>query len=609
MLRPTVDKRWNARCLVGARARTSLSIALGPNLRMPKLTPTRPRRRSLRQLPLILLCSVAATTSCARVGVRATAAPDQIYVNAKVWTGDDARPEAEAFAVKADRLVAIGTTSAMRALAATSTNVIDLGGRRVVPGFNDSHWHLPGRVQADLADAGSVTELQKRLRAYAQTLPPGSWLLGRGWTSSDFPNNQPHRKYLDELFPDRPVLLRDRDGHQALVNSKALVLSGITKTTPDPERGQIDRDSDGELTGILKESASSLVSRMVPAVSAEEVSRTFEAEMTKAASFGLTSLQEASASEPSGATFDAMQQAVARGTMRVRFRVSIPFAHDVTAAQIARFVAVRDAARSPLLSYGIAKGMLDGTIDAKTAAMLEPYVGGGTGLPFWNAPALNAAVAAYDKAGLQIELHAIGDKAVRMALDAYEYAAKSNGTSGRRHRIEHVEVPALADLPRFKELGVIASTQPLFASPDATTLQNYAPLLGPARASHSNAFKIFDDAGAVQAFGSDYPVFPMDVLRGIAVAVTRTMPDGTPNGGWYPEHRISVVAALRHFTRDAAYASFAETANGTITVGRYADFVVLSDDVLAVAPAALFKTKVLLTVMGGRETWRDPSFR
>ena len=576
---------------------------------MPKLPPKHSRRSLLLQLPAFLLFTVATATSCVRVGGRQTAAPDVIYVNAKVWTGDDARPEAQAFAVKGDRLVAVGTTPAMRALAAASTTVIDLGGRRVVPGFNDSHWHLPARAQADLADAGSVAELQKRMRAYAQSLAPASWLLGRGWTASDFPDNQPHRKYLDELFPDRPVLLRDRDGHQALVNSKALELSGITRSTPDPERGQIDHDGDGELTGVFKESAASLVSKMVPAVSAADVASALEAEMTKAASFGLTSLQEASAGEPSGATFDAMQQAVARGTMRVRFRVSVPFAHDVTPEQIARYVAVRDAARSSLLSYGIAKGMLDGTVDAKTAAMLEPYVGGGTGLSFWNATALNAAVAAYDKAGVQIELHAIGDAAVRMALDAYEQAAMTNGTSGRRHRIEHVEVPALADLPRFKQLGVIASTQPIFASPDATTLQNYAPLLGPARASHSNAFKLFDDAGATQAFGSDYPVFPMDVLRGIATAVTRTMPDGTPNGGWYPEHRISVVAALKHFTRDAAYASFSEKDKGTIAVGKYADFVVLSDDVLAVAPAQLFKTTVLLTVMGGRETWRDPSFR
>ncbi len=534
--------------------------------------------------------------------------PDRIYVNAKVWTGNEAIPEAQAFAVRGDRVVGVGTSLQMRALQGQGTTVIDLGGRRVVPGFNDAHWHLPSRNQADLADAGNVAEVQRRLSAYAKTLPTGAWLLGRGWSASDFPDNQPHRKYLDTVFPDRPVILRDRDGHQALANSRALAMAGITRATPDPERGQIDHDQAGELTGVFKESATGLVSRLIPAVSAADVARTLDAEMIRAASFGLTSLQEASSGEPGGVTYVAMHQALARGTMRVRFRVSVPFAHDVTPDQLARYVAVRDSARSPLLSYGIAKGMLDGTVDAKTAAMLEPYVGGGTGLPFWDAAALNTAVAAYDKAGLQIELHAIGDRAVRMALDAYEYAAKVNGTTDRRHRIEHIEVPALSDLPRFKALGVIASTQAIFASPDATTLQNYAPLLGPARASHSNAFKLFDDAGAVQAFGSDYPVFPMDVLRGVATAVTRTMPNGTPAGGWYPEHRISVAAALRHFTRDAAYASFSEQDKGTISVGKFADFVVLSHDVFAVSPAELFKTKVLLTVMGGHETWRAPGF-
>ena len=566
------------------------------------------RARSL-VMRFLMLIVIGACASAPRALQSQSVVPDRIYLNAKVWTGENATSEAEAIAVLGDRLVAVGYTVQVRALAGTTTTVIDLGGRRVVPGFNDAHWHLPSRTQADLAGAGSITEIERRLRAYAETLPSDAWVLGRGWGAPDFPDNQPHRKYLDAVFPDRPVVLRDRDGHQSLANSKALALANVTASTPDPERGQIDHDATGELTGLLKEAASSLVSRLIPAVSAAEVATALDREMSRAASFGLTSLQEASGGEPSGATFDAMQQALALGTLRVRFRVSVPFAHDATPAQIARYVAVRDSATSPLLSFGIAKGMLDGTVDAKTAAMLEPYPGGGTGLLFWKATALNEAVAAYDKAGLQVALHAIGDAAVRMALDAYAHAALVNGTSGRRHRIEHIEVPALIDIPRFSALGVIASTQALFASPDATTLQHYAPLLGPERASHANAFKLFDDAGAVQAFGSDYPVFPMDVLRGIHAAVTRQMPDGTPVDGWYPEHRISVAAALLHFTRDAAYAGFGERDKGTLAVGKLADFVVLSEDVLSVPAAQLLNTRVLLTVMGGRETWRDATLR
>ena len=217
-------------------------------------------------------------------------------------------------------------------------------------------------------------------------------------------------------------------------------------------------------------------------------------------------------------------------------------------------------------------------------------------------------MARYDSAGIQVELHAIGDRAVRTALDAYAHAAKVNRTQGRRHRIEHIEVPALSDLPRFKQLGVIASTQAIFATPDQTTILNYAPLLGPERSSRANAFKKFDDAGATQAFGSDYPVFPMDVLLGIYTAVTRQTPDGTPKGGWYPENRITVEAALRHYTKDAAYAAFMDKETGSLVVGKYADFAVLSADILTTPPSALLKTKVLLTIIGGREAYRSTTF-
>ena len=240
--------------------------------------------------------------------------------------------------------------------------------------------------------------------------------------------------------------------------------------------------------------------------------------------------------------------------------------------------------------------------------MFEPYVGGGTGIPMWEQDDLNKTVALYDKEGFQVLLHAIGDKAINMALNAFEYAAKTNGTTGRRHRVEHGEVPRLSDLPRFRQLGVIASTQALFANPDATVLENYAVLLGPERASHADAFKLYDDAGAVQAFGSDWGVFDFAPLKGIYCAVTRTTPEGTPQGGWYPENRISVAAALRHYTRDGAYASFDEDVRGTLTAGKLADLVVLSKDILAVPPIEITKTKVLLTVMDGRDTYRDADF-
>lgn len=245
--------------------------------------------------------------------------------------------------------------------------------------------------------------------------------------------------------------------------------------------------------------------------------------------------------------------------------------------------------------------MLDGTVDAHTAAMLEPYADRpDTGLPFFSADVLNRSVAAYDRAGLQVQLHAIGDRAIRMALDAFEHASRVNGSSGRRHRVEHVEVPDPADLPRFKGLGVIASTQAMFASPDTITLSNYVPALGPARAARANAFKRFDDAGIVQAFGSDYPVFTMEVMRGIHAAVMRQLPNGTPAGGFHPEHRLDVAAALRHFTADAAYAAFEERDKGTLAPGKLADFVVLSEDVFRMPPERLWTATATMTVVGGR---------
>lgn len=534
---------------------------------------------------------------------------DHVYRNARVWTADPTRPAATAFAVRGDRIAAVGSDAEMQALIGPGTRVIDLQGRHVVPGFNDAHWHFSANRGADLDGAGSVAEIQRRLQAFARGLPAGAWVIGRGWGPSDFPGNVAHRRYLDAVFPDRPVVLTDRDGHQALANSRALAMATVTRATADPANGRIERDAEGEPTGLLKESAASLVRRLVPAPGPAAVYAALQAEMQKAASYGITSVQNASSAGLSGTESAALARAVREGTMRVRWRAAVPFSRTVTAAQLAGFVRLRDTASSPYVTFGIAKGMLDGTVDAKTAAMFEPYAGtSDSGLPMWTQADLNRTVTRYDSAGLQVQLHAIGDRAIHMALDAFEAAAARNRTSGRRHRVEHIEVPALADLPRFRQLGVIASTQAMFASPDATTLENYAPLLGPERSARSNSFRLFDDAGAVQAFGSDYPVFTMEVLKGVWAAVTRQLPDGTPAGGWYPDGRIGVEAALRHFTIDAAYASFDDARKGSITAGKYADFVVLSEDIVTAPVSSLLSARVLLTVLGGRETWRAPGF-
>jgi predicted amidohydrolase YtcJ len=322
--------------------------------------------------------------------------------------------------------------------------------------------------------------------------------------------------------------------------------------------------------------------------------------LDEAASFGLTSVQNASTPD-----LPVFERVLAEGALKVRVYSALSLAKDPAPEDLARYKALREKHRGPLLKLGAVKGFVDGVVESGTAAMFEPYVvTGGKGIPNWTEEDLNRTVTLYDKEGFQIFLHAIGDRAIRMALDAYAHAMRMNGTRGRRHRVEHIEVPLFSDLPRFKTLGVIASTQALFANPDQNTLTVYAKNLGPARAARAMPFHSLDAAGAVQAFGSDSPVFSMRALAGMYAAVTRTTPEGTPAGGWQPQERISAEAALRHFTADAAYASFDEDVKGTLAAGKLADFVVLSEDVLAEPPDRLLQAKVLRTVMDGRDTFR-----
>ena len=550
---------------------------------------------------------MAAVMAAVMAACAGEAPPDRILVNARIWTGDSARPAATALAIRGDRIMAVGDDATISALATEATLVEDLGGRRMIPGFHDAHWHLPTRRTADLVGAADEREVVRRLQEFATTLPADAWITGRGWTPDMFPRNVAHRRYLDGAFGDRPVIITDRDGHQTLANSRALTIAAVSAETREPAGGAIIRDADGTPTGLLQETASALVQRQLPDPSEDEIYAALRYEMHRAASFGLTALQVANGL--SATETKAFRRAVAEDSLLVRFRVAVPFGKNVSDSALRAYVALRDRERGPTLRYGIAKGMLDGTVDAGTAAMLAPYaIGGGTGLPRFTDTELTEAVTRYDSAGIQVELHAIGDRAIRMSLDAFGVAAVRNGARDRRHRVEHLEVPDPTDIPRFAQLGVIASSQAIFATPDATTLTNYAPLLGPERASHAMPFRALDDAGAVQAFGSDYPVFPMDPMLGIHVAVTRQLPDGTPPGGWYPEHRIGLEAALRHYTRDAAFAAFREQELGVLAPGMLADFVVLSEEIVGAEAAALLRSKPVLTVMGGRDTYRarDP---
>jgi hypothetical protein len=529
-----------------------------------------------------------------------------VFVNAVVWTGEPARPRAEALAVRGDRLAAVGTNAEARALVGPQTEVVDLGGRRVYPGFDDAHLHFLVLETADLAGASDVGEVQRRIAAYARSHPEAAWVSGRGWAYSAFPGSLPRKELLDAVVPDRPAFMLGYDGHTAWANSRALAVAGITRETKDPERGVIVRDQRGEPTGALKEAAMALVRSRIPPPTDEERYEALKKRLAQAASYGLTSVQNASFPP---AELPVFERVIAEGGLKVRFYWAVPFRKDLPAGELARYDELRTKYRGPLFKFGAVKGFVDGVVESRTAAMFEPYAaGGGTGILNWTAEDLNRTAAFYDKEHFQIFLHAIGDRAIHMALDAYEYAARTNGTRGRRHRVEHIEVPLPADIPRFRDLGVIASTQALFANPDPNTLEVYVPALGPVRAARAMPFRSLDQAGAVQAFGSDWPVYSMETLKGIYCAVTRATPEGTPPGGWNPAQRISAEAALRHFTRDAAYASFDEDVKGTLAPGKLADFVVLSDDILQPPPQRILATRVLLTVMGGRDTHRDPGF-
>jgi hypothetical protein len=530
---------------------------------------------------------------------------DRVLISGRLWTGDPARPRAAALAIAGDRIVAVGTDAEIARYAGPATARVDLRGRFVSPGFNDAHLHFLVLETVDLADVFAVEEIQRRIRAYADAHPGLAWVTGRGWMYGAFPGGLPHRRLLDAVVADRPAFMLGYDGHTAWANSKALETAGVTRDTPDPEHGTIVRDASGEPTGVLKEAAMRLVRGKVPPPTDEELYHALKRRLDQAASYGLTSVQNASYP---AAEIPVFERVMAEDGLKVRFYWAMPFVKDLSAADLAGYKAMRTKYAGPLFKFGAVKGLIDGVVESRTAAMLEPYVGGGTGQLNWTPEDLDRTVAFYDKEGFQIFLHAIGDRAIRMALDAYERAAKVNGTSGRRHRVEHVEVPTRADIARFKPLGVIASTQALFANPDRNTLEVYAVNLGPDRASRAMAFRALDEAGAVQAFGSDWPVFSMEVLRGIYCALTRTTPEGTPAGGWQPQERIAAEAALRHFTRDAAYASFEEQRKGTLAPGMLADLVVLSDDILSIPAERILKTRVLLTVMGGRETYRAGDF-
>jgi len=539
-------------------------------------------------------------------------AADAVYDNGQIWTGNPERPWAGSMAIDDGRIVALGERGELEAWRGEDTVFHDLARQLVTPGFQDSHLHIMynASAQVDLAGAETLDELQQRILEFSEANPDLPWISGFGWGYSAFPDQRPLASHLDSVVPDRPVFVSSRDGHMALASTLAMQLASIDVDTADPENGRIVRTNEGVATGELQESAKNLVSDLIPAPTEEERYRALLANMRAAAAEGITAFHEAGVSPENIALFERAE-AEGRMLQRAELALRMVTAEDrsvapVRAAEehIAEAISLRDRLSGPFVRVRSIKGMLDGTIDATTAGMFDSYVGtDSNGILFWELENLKAIVAMYDNAGFQVILHAIGDRTISEALDAFDNARTVNGARDSRHRVEHAEMPRIADLARFKELNVVASTQPMFAYPDTTVLENFAVLLGHDRAQYADNFALWDDAGVRQVFGSDYPVMTFSVLHGIEAAVTRMTEGGNPPGGWYPDGRIPVDAALAHYTHDAAWGTHDDENRGSLQVGKFADFVVLSENILEIDPTKIAETRVLKTVMHGRVTF------
>lgn len=570
----------------------------------------------------MLTRSVAAFLAAPPLAAAVLAAPpvaDLVVRNGRIYTGDAARPWARALAIKDGRIVAVGSDAEAAAQAGPATTVVDAGGRLVVPGFNDTHFHLPMGAQQldaiDLLEAADLAEIQRRVREHARQHADVPWIRGRGWFYSALPGGRPPTRHdLDSVESARPVYLEAYDGHSAWLNSKGLERAGVTRTTPDPTGGVIVRDAAGEATGMLKESAVELAYAALPRPSRAEKLSLLERSLALLARNGLTTVQNAHGTEEELKLYAELERA-GKLTARLYTALSAVPPSDsmgarrfaTTDALVAKAVELKNRFRGPLVRAGAVKIVADGVIEAQTASMLEPYTNapGTRGLPNYTPEALAALVRALDAAGLQVWTHAIGDHAVRATLDAYEQAARANGKRDRRFRIEHIETHQGADTGRFAALDVIASMQAMHANPADNQTVVWAGAIGPERASRAWAWGSLRRAGARLAFGSDWPVVTMSPFQGLQIAVNRQTREGRPAGGWLPEQRLSREEALAAYTSGAAYAAFMDADTGALVPGKWADLVVLRDDVFAVPAGRLHANEVLLTVVGGRIVHRS----
>ena len=523
-----------------------------------------------------------------------------IIVNARVWTVDPARPEAEAVAVVGDRIVAVGARTDVEKWRTPTTRVIDAGGRFVMPGFNDAHVHLmTGGAQlanVDLKDAATPGEFARRIGERAKGAAKGEWILGGNWDEQGWPGAPlPTRTLVDGVTPDTPVFVTRYDEHMSLANSVALRLAGVTAATPDPPGGVIVRDAKGNPTGILKDAAQAYVFKVIPPPTAEQRARTLRRALGHMASLGVTSVQDMGPDPDDVAIYEAL---ASRGELTARIR-AVP-----AEVSLATRLGSGPARHHPsaFLRVSGAKGFADGSLGSTTAYFFEPYTDdpASRGLladEMQPLDGMRARLIAIDKAGEQLCIHAIGDRAISMVLDLFEDVQRANGPRDRRPRVEHSQHVAPKDFIRYAQLGAIASVQPYHAIDDGKWAEKR---IGAERAKTTYAFRSFLDNRVRLAFSTDWPVAPLDPMQTLYAAVTRATLDGKRPGGWVPEQKVSVSQAIEAYTLGAAYAEFEEGNKGSIRVGKLADIVMLSGDPFGVPPEAIAGLKVAMTMAGGK---------
>jgi predicted amidohydrolase YtcJ len=532
--------------------------------------------------------------------------PDTIFINGDIYT--EATPaRAQAMAVAGGRIVAIGSNDDIRKLKSSQTQVIDLGGHFVMPGFNDAHVHLAEagmrHLQVDLTGSANLQDMQHRIGLKVNKAAAGEWILGSGWDHTLWPGQTlPTRQDIDAMTNGHPAIFVRIDGHIAIANTAALQAAGVTGKTQAPQGGKIDLDAQGQPTGILRESAQGLVFSKVPPPSPAQRRAAAEAAQSDAARWGVTSAQD-------GSTWDdflVYEELEKEGKLTLRISAWLRFGDPLETLKQHRKHHSQD---DLMLHTGFLKGYMDGSLGSRTAALLAPYTDdpGNSGLPQYQQPELDRMATERVAAGFQLGFHAIGDRAAQMALDAFA-AAQSGpeahaavgaaGPKDFRLRIEHDQVIAPSEFALYKKLGVIASVQPSHLLTDMNWAESR---IGPERAKTSYPWKQFVDNGVRLAFGTDYPVEPINPFRGIYAAITRKNEAGTKE--YFPEQKVTIDQALAAYTIGSAYAEFAEKQKGALAPGMLADFVVLDRDLTKVAPAEILKTQVLRTVVEGKTVY------